>query len=163
MEKNGLYTDYYSSGGARIYGRTVDNKLYGPEIEYDKNGSMTRHKFYHRYAKSDCNRNEFGKNHGTCVYYMLERPLYVYTFFNGVLHGTCTEYYLNGDIFSEYEYVNGEPHGERIVYYQNNNKASVNTYVYGILHGISTWYDRNGNIIKSFLYENGNITKSFLC
>lgn len=161
---NSIDIEYYPNGNVRSYSCLINNKLCGPEIEYNKFNCMTKSKFHNECVKISCHKNANGQYHGRCIYYNeLGNILQTCEYDNGVKHGTCKKYYPNGTIFSKCEYIYGERHGEYITYHYYHYKvACIHTYVYGILHGIAKYYNQKDKLIAMELYENDEYVEEII-
>jgi len=97
----------------------------------------------------------------------------------GVLHGPSIDYYEDGTKSSEYQYFNGDKHGEFVEYHSNatfrlkgsykgdnpdglweewaedGTKKSEDNYSDGIKEGYYKEYDNNGNLVIEGEYKEG--------
>lgn len=87
-------------------------------------------------------------------------------------NGLKTESYSNGQLYSEYNLINGKKHGPVKFLHRNGNLRKTGNYINGLENGVSKEFDEDGNlevevlvrdgkrdgILKS--YENGKLTQS---
>lgn len=71
--------------------------------------------------------------------------------------GVNIEYYENGQILSESNYLNGELHGLSREYYENGQILSESNYINGELNGPSGEYYEDGQIQAEANYANGEL------
>ena len=68
----------------------------------------------------------------------------IYEIING--NGKIKEYYSNGNLYSEGEYLNGKKHGKGKSYYTNGNIAFEGEYLNGKRNGKGKEYDKVGTL-----------------
>jgi len=70
------------------------------------------------------------------------------------ISGTVQNFYPNGRLAWETQWVEGKLHGVTRGYYENRKLMEETTWVNGKLHGPARWYDEQGNLRRETLYEN---------
>jgi antitoxin component YwqK of YwqJK toxin-antitoxin module len=73
----------------------------------------------------------------------------------GVLEGTQTEYYYNGNRKSEYRYNNGEKFDKQYIFYEDESVNFENYYINGKKVGRQYELKRNGKIKITEFYRDG--------
>ena len=112
----------------------------------------------------DINTND--KKHGSIVHYYKDKSIKsVRNFYNGLLHGCWTKYFVAGGIEKQYHYENNLRHGSfqlssmkgnkttRVeghykfnykdgneIHYENNAVFKILKYKYGALHGVQNYF-----------------------
>jgi antitoxin component YwqK of YwqJK toxin-antitoxin module len=82
-----------------------------------------------------------------------------FPYLNGKYNGLVKEYFLNGKIKEETTYHHNEKHGKNTIYYQNGKKKEERVFLNSVEHGISVFYDELGKIKTKKEYFNGKIYK----
>ena len=77
------------------------------------------------------------------------------------LNGISREYYTNGEIKTEENYVNGKKQGSYKNFYRTGELLREDVYYNDKMNGISTMYHRNGIIKKESFYSNGKKEGTF--
>ena len=93
----------------------------------------------------------FGKEHGTCKYYFINRPHPIkieMEMKNGKRHGAFVKYYINGHIETRCTYQNDLLEGMEECYHIKGYKTTVTNYSHGKKHGAYMSYYPNGEIIE---------------
>ncbi len=78
-------------------------------------------------------------------------------FRNGYKNGVFTEYYSNGKLKSEVDYLHGKLNGKYISYNEKGNKEYEANYELGLEDGQEIYYHSNGKIKATFNYKRGKI------
>lgn len=74
---------------------------------------------------------------------------------NGLLHGTSTSWYQNGQKRSEHTYHEGKLSGLSTKWFENGQKMDQGNYRDGKLHGLWIFWDQRGNEIQREIYKDG--------
>ena len=74
---------------------------------------------------------------------------------DGMLDGTSTSWYPNGEKRSEHTYRQGWLEGLSTTWYANGQKISQGQYHQGKLHGVWISWDERGNQIEEHTYRDG--------
>ena len=77
------------------------------------------------------------------------------------LNGISREYYTNGEIKTEENYVNGKKQGSYKNFYRTGELLREDVYYNDKMNGISKMYHRNGIIEKESFYSNGKKEGTF--
>jgi len=80
----------------------------------------------------------------------------------GSFNGTSLDYYSNGKIQDEINYVYGKESGVRKKYFKNGQLQQTSSYLNGSLHGEAVYYNESGKKIKQRIYHNGSIIKEMV-
>jgi antitoxin component YwqK of YwqJK toxin-antitoxin module len=93
---------------------------------------------------------------GKWVYYHpgTDKTMKVEHYENGVLEGTQTTYFENGNITKTEEYKNGNLDGITKVYNNDGKLRRLMTYQNGELNGPAKFYDIDGNLVAEGNYKN---------
>ncbi|BAO76806.1 toxin-antitoxin system YwqK family antitoxin [Winogradskyella sp. PG-2] len=73
------------------------------------------------------------------------------------LHGLKTNYFENGDIVSEFNYVNGKSHGIQKTWYKNGQLAKKKNLNNNIEEGFQQAWLENGELYVNYEAKNGRI------
>ena len=76
---------------------------------------------------------------------------------NGVKHGTCKGWYKSGELSWEHRYIKGLKHGACNSYYQSGRLIWEEHYADDVLHGLNKSYDEDGTMFEEVNYENGKL------
>ena len=68
--------------------------------------------------------------------------------------GTIQNFYPNGRLAWETQWVNGRLHGITRGYYENRKIKEETTWVNGKLNGPARWYNAEGTLLRETVYEN---------
>lgn len=93
----------------------------------------------------------FGKEHGTCKYYFINRPHPLkikVEMRNGKRHGDFVKYYINGRLETRCTYQNDLLEGVEECYHIKGYRTSVTNYLHGKKHGRYVLYYPNGEIVE---------------
>ncbi len=72
---------------------------------------------------------------------------------NDIKNGSYIGYHMDGSIFEESTYVQGQVHGLRVLYYEGDKKIqTIETYDHGIMAGLFEEYHRNGQVAFTGIY-----------
>jgi hypothetical protein len=71
--------------------------------------------------------------------------------------GTWTMWYVNGQKYYEYGFLNGKMHGACAKYYDNGQKRCETHYRNGKAHGLSRTWHRTGKLHRSWDYLDGKV------
>ena len=71
----------------------------------------------------------------------------ILTYDGEILNGPAKNYFENGKLKTEYEFVNGYKQGETIWYFENGNIQQIENYVDDLLQGEMKQYYESGNIL----------------
>ena len=74
---------------------------------------------------------------------------------NGKLDGISKHWSKDGILISESEYNNGKPHGRWIKFHKNQTISYETNYFYGKKHGEEKWYYENGQIKSEQTFKYG--------
>ena len=66
-----------------------------------------------------------------------------------LLNGIIREYFKNGTVSSEGEYINGSKTGEWKYYLVNGGLKAIGNYVNDEMDGHWKWYRENGNLMQT--------------
>ena len=69
------------------------------------------------------------------------------------ISGTIQNFYPNGRLAWETQWVNGKLHGITRGYDENRKLREETTWVDGKLNGLARWYDEKGNLRRETMYE----------
>ena len=69
--------------------------------------------------------------------------------------GTMQNFYQNGRLAWETQWVDGKLHGITRGYDENRKLREETTWVNGKLHGLARWYDEKGKLRRETMYEDG--------
>jgi hypothetical protein len=72
-----------------------------------------------------------------------------------VISGTIQNFYPNGRLAWETQWVGGKLHGVTRGYYENRKLKEETVWVNGKLHGPAKWYDEQGKLRRETMYEDG--------
>jgi antitoxin component YwqK of YwqJK toxin-antitoxin module len=75
-------------------------------------------------------------------------------------NGLVINYYADGEVFSQGDYVNGMPNGNWTFYDEKGRKVTSGTLKDGVKEGAWQIFSRYGQVIEVELYENGELTRS---
>ena len=171
----GQYKMGDKTGVWKYYG--INGKLYYTE-QYSENELQGKKIYYHETGKPDTEldyeddvREGWVKKYdaeGTLMYqlkYKDNLPVaYTYPDKAGKLvpeialpgsAGKVKTYYQNGNVSSEFEYIDGKVHGEDKLYYSSGKLWITNTENFGVSEGAYTEYFPNGEIKLSYNYLHG--------
>ncbi len=87
------------------------------------------------------------KQGGNIFYYHVE---------NGLLQRQIG-YYLSGQLFRDFSYVDGVTHGEMKVFHENGQQKIAYTSVDGQVEGTFIMWDEDGNITRELTYKAGKV------
>ncbi|MHC4202449.1 MAG: toxin-antitoxin system YwqK family antitoxin [Planctomycetota bacterium] len=71
--------------------------------------------------------------------------------------GTWAMWYVNGQKYYEYRFLNGKMHGACAKYYDNGRKRCETHYRNGMAHGSSRTWHRTGKLHRSWDYLDGKV------
>lgn len=142
-EKHGRF-DYFDSKGQLV------------ELEYYDEGKKTKEiKFENGVAVDTIDMDRGITNVDTK--YSNGKPKEKYTILNGVIHGTYTRFYPNGQAWIVAEYKNGYSHGSYKRYYPDGKLMSDIPQVMNRNHGKAVYYGENGKIERETEYLSGEM------
>ena len=130
-KRNGKGKEYYFDGILEFEGEYLNGQRNGKGKEYDYDSHKI--KFEGEY-KNGFKWNGKGYNNNNIVYELK----------NG--NGYVKEYYDNGILRFEVEYLNGNRHGKGKEYHYNGNLEFEGEYLNGKKHGKGKEYDYDGNL-----------------
>jgi hypothetical protein len=74
------------------------------------------------------------------------------------ISGTIRNFYPDGRLAWETQWVDGKLHGVTRGWYENRKLREETTWVNGKMHGPARWYDEEGRLRRETLYENDQDT-----
>ncbi len=92
---------------------------------------------------------------GVKKYYPDGQLMSEYFYIDGKLDGICKDYYKNGQVMFESIYVKNKLHGVSKAYYMNGKVKTMSPYKNGRLHGTVKQFHRNEKIKQTIKYKNG--------
>lgn len=69
--------------------------------------------------------------------------------------GIIKDYYDNGNLYKEFHFKDGVPHGKCFVYYENGKVKEQHTYELGVKNGTWLNYNHHGEIVAEANYLDG--------
>jgi len=145
---NGENIMYYDNGKTNISLSFKDNNIDGKYDYYTSNGALSQRKYYKNGLLEGTFKSYFKVGEDLLEF---EIP-----YEKDRIEGKAIEYYANGNVYSESDYINGVLSGKKIIYYPNNEVSSVTEYFNSALNGEYKSYHPNGQ-----LYEEGQSEKAF--
>lgn len=134
---------YYKNGNLRVSNIRSENKL---ELKrYYENGQIEK-----LYKKNDSSLIEIR-------WYKNGIKQYEDIINERMKTSVFSEWFENGQIFKQVNYLHNIPHGESLHWWQNGNLKFKRNYVHGKEHGaFFSWFE-NGKISTETLYDNGKL------
>jgi antitoxin component YwqK of YwqJK toxin-antitoxin module len=120
-----------------------NEKLDGPQFEWDKNGELVSKENYRK-----------GLKDGVQYYSDTEGIEKYENYKDGNQHGTQLKY-INGNLRQEENYKNGLRDGVHLYFYPNGNKQYEWNYKNGRRNGLQRDYSKNGNLVEEENYVDG--------
>lgn len=132
---------YHETGGVMSYGRYTNLKKDSIWDTWDKIGRLSSRAEY-----------ENDSLHGMKVVYYLpseqgdksQRPMTIYNYNNGALHGEFKEYFDTGKLKNTGSYENNKKVGVWESYHVDGGKMTSQRYKGGVRHGWCIGYDKTG-------------------
>ena len=132
---------YHETGGVMSYGIYTNLKKDSIWVSWDKLGRLSSRESF----KND-------SLHGMKVVYYLpseqgdksQRPMTVYNYNNGQLHGDFKEYFESGKVKVTGSYENNKKVGVWESYHVDGGKMTLERYKNGVRHGWCIGYDKKG-------------------
>lgn len=139
--------DYYKNGYLKLKSYYRDNILEGPYEFYNNKGALQQRSAYTK-----------GELEGlyTSYYPDGEAIQYEIPYHGNAVHGKVVQYFPNGKVLEEIEFLNGQRHGREIQYNIDGKVISLQTYSNGLLEGEIIQYHPNGKIKEKGLAIAGN-------
>ena len=81
---------------------------------------------------------------------------------DGSKHGPWTEYWPNGNIRAQGNYLNNQRDGEWVFFRESGEKEQQGKYLQGSFHGSWIWWYPGGNIHRRERYNKGKLNGEFL-
>ncbi len=143
----------YDDGSTQSLGKVDVNSLKtGQWKMFDEKGYLASEGKYLNNEKS-----------GFWIYYLNGQKIETRNYVNGLREGECTEFYQNGNMYSEAsilqtaDFQGGNYHGKRIKYYENGQIHITENYLNGIFFGETKYYYENGKLKAVQFFENGGV------
>ncbi|QKE50124.1 membrane-binding protein [Faustovirus] len=76
---------------------------------------------------------------------------------NGNCHGKWLQYYDNGNVYREIDYVDGVQHGKVLQYYRSGELMYSIDFVNNLRHGEWFYYLKSGLLFKKAEYAHGKL------
>lgn len=139
---------FHESGEVMGKGKYVNEKKDSVWTYYDRKGLISMKETY-----------DNGKLNGEKIIYYApkkngeERIAEITHFKNGMAHGEWKQFFINGTVKAEGEFVDGNYDGTVTYYHPNGNKSSVKRYKNAVLHGWQRAFDENGKQLDEKLYN----------
>ncbi len=141
----GENTIFYPNGQLSIKGFYKGGELDGEYRYYNENGALNQKKYF-----------EAGKLTGTYTSYFSvgeEIPEYIIPYKEDQIQEKASEYFANGELYSEIPFKDGNRHGIEKILHLNGNLANELTYVEDNLQGPYKSYHTNGKISEIGTYK----------
>jgi antitoxin component YwqK of YwqJK toxin-antitoxin module len=143
---------YHETGGVMSFGIYNNLKKDSIWINWDSQGRLSSKETF----KND-------SLHGQKVVFYLpteagdksQRPMTLYTYNNGQLHGEFKEYFPSGKLKTSGTYENGKKVGEWNSYHADGGKMMLERYKDGVRHGWCVGYDKSGKEEGKRYYYHG--------
>tara|TARA_B100000214_G_scaffold375486_1_gene362083 strand:+ start:874 stop:1437 length:564 start_codon:yes stop_codon:yes gene_type:complete len=94
-----------------------------------------------------------GKKDGTWIEWHHKNRRLQETYKNGILDGSVSLFFQNGQKEWRHTYANGILDGNYTRWYENGHKAMDGFFENGVPVGIWVWKDKNGDIMKKEIYK----------
>lgn len=167
-KSNGAYKDYYNNGQIKTEATTIDDKFKGLYKLWSKNGVLLEQGEYNdkgkmqglweTYSKDGALHEKANYKNGAIISYECfdknGKSLYKAEQKQGKLK--YKDYYPEGGIKTEGDFVNGERQGKWIYYHRYGYIEQEEYYVEGKCEGKNTEYFHNGKADKIFNYSKGS-------
>ena len=152
---------YHANGKLKAKGKYVNEQKDSTWLLYDDRGRLAveeewRDGQYHG-KNVTYYTDEITNNFGQKAY-IQGRMSRFYQFRNGQLHGKFWEYFPNGNVKVEGEYVDGNLEGSVITYRHDGTKLKMINYRHTVKNGWGVVFDEDGRtILKKIFYLNGDL------
>lgn len=170
---NGLLEEFYDNGKVKLRHTYVNGVLDGPFEEYSEDGKLLFKAEYRSTVpfNKTVMRNgiRYEVNSKTPFTGEIKRPVKIENpwfgdiwweyekskYKNGLLHGSFTREYENGQISESGQYIDGEKEGLYETFCDNGQIIQSTTYVKGEIDGLFERFDCEGNLLEKGLYIKG--------
>ncbi len=191
--KQGHWIMKYPNGRIKYEAYFIDNKPVGEFkrydsygnlyalLNYDKSGTKSTAKFFHRSGTISATGNYIGQEKDSIwLYYADNGNLYLQESYKkgvkdglfiqytsehnpleevhwkeGKKHGIWRKYYATGPLMFQVNYKDDKLDGEGKVYYASGKLQKEGKYVNDLMEGSWLIYDENGNYKKQYVYKHG--------
>ena len=165
-QKGNLLKETKKKNGKFLYTSTYANGNLRTEGLYNVKGGKTGEwKYYSRNGSlsSTENYSEEGSLDGlTSEFFSNGNISFEKNYINDSLNGPFYSYYINGTLHKQGQYVNNEVEGEWITYYKNGNPSWTGYYNNGKQFGKSISYTVDNHISEIYYYYNNQVYKEEL-
>ena len=165
----GYYVDYHKNGNLASQGWYKNGERHGEWRTYYQDKTLSIINFYHRgkfHGKQEYYSGD-GKLHRVAKYKYDELLSDDYYDQEGVIFETITyhdkkgshtalTHYLNKNVETSVDYLNGVKHGSYVYHDFYGNKRTTATYVSGKINGMLTRYHKDGSVESTMNYLNGD-------
>lgn len=167
-QKEGVWKTYFTSGKLNLTETYVNGELEGKKVFYHENGKIDTEI---EFKKGE--RNGWLKKfdtEGNLLYqvrFIEDYPVaYTYNEKTGKLlseipipggTGKIKTYFSNGNLSTEYEYVDGQINGTNKQYYSNGRIQFEGTEDHGLSQGKYKYYYPTGQLKNDYYYEHDNV------
>ena len=179
---DGLYEEYWRNGNKRISCQYKDGKIDKSLKTYFENGKLNTEEIYLYHDiytwKGNLSFKDFFQNHMFYFdsslkkkgkYNKIRKEYDNYGFLRKIeylkdqkLHGTSIQYYKNGSIQKETEYLHNLKNGCEKIYYENGILQKKSFYLNNLRFGNVITYFNNGRISNESSFKNDKLNGSFI-
>lgn len=143
---HGRWVEYYTNGNIAKDEFYQDGLEHGRQTAFNHDGTLKRDCFFKNGKPEGKQKNLYRSNTGD---FWQESNCK-----NGIRQGQFTETFLNGNLKTKGEYLDGEKNGVWIVNYENGRPKSYQTYKKGKRNGDSKTFFDDGNVQSITPYVN---------